>query len=129
MRNFTAIVITSILIWLTPSAAQQEADLAKKLANPIASLISLPIQANYSANIGATEDGSVWRTNVQPVIPIGLTDNINVLSRTILPIVSQKDGLCGAIPVWRHILAKINADSFFPEESMCLSRHIPWASP
>jgi len=73
------------------ASAQDEAELAKKLANPVASLISLPIQANYDANIGADEEGSVWRTNIQPVIPLSLGESWNLISRTILPVVSQTD--------------------------------------
>ena len=71
--------------------AESEAELAKKLANPIASLISLPIQANYDENIGANERGSVWRTNIQPVIPITLNKEWNLISRTILPLIDQQD--------------------------------------
>jgi len=73
------------------ASAQDEAELAKKLANPVAALISLPIQANYDANIGADEEGSVWRTNIQPVIPFTLSENWNLISRTIIPVVAQSN--------------------------------------
>ena len=61
-------------------------ELAKKLSNPIASLISFPMQLNYDDNIGPVDEGSQIRLNVQPVIPVSLNDEWNVISRTILPI-------------------------------------------
>jgi len=72
------------------------ADLAKQLSNPVSSLISVPLQLNYDSDIGPDDDGERWTLNVQPVIPFGLNADWNLISRTILPIVEQKDISPGA---------------------------------
>jgi len=66
-------------------------ELAKKLANPIAALISVPFQFNYDSNIGAGDKGDRWLLNIQPVVPISLNDDWNVISRTIVPLINQND--------------------------------------
>lgn len=68
-----------------------EEQLSKKLANPVAALISVPLQFNYDRRIGPGGDG--WKSflNVQPVIPFSLNKDWNLISRTILPVVYQKD--------------------------------------
>jgi hypothetical protein len=71
--------------------ADQEEDLALKLANPVANMVSIPIQANYDQNIGPEDEGSIWRINVQPVIPFELNEEWNLITRTILPIIDQSD--------------------------------------
>lgn len=65
--------------------------MAQKLSNPVASLISLPFQFNYDQKIGPADDGHKTYVNVQPVIPIKLNADWNMISRTILPIVSQSE--------------------------------------
>jgi hypothetical protein len=72
-------------------AQSSNADLANKLSNPVAALISVPFQLNYDENIGPKRDGSRWTLNMQPVVPISINDDWNLISRTIVPIVSQED--------------------------------------
>jgi len=67
------------------------ADLAQDLSNPLADLMSIPIQVNYDSDIGPMEDGWKLQTNIQPVIPIDLNDNWNLITRTIIPTIYQDD--------------------------------------
>jgi hypothetical protein len=60
------------------------AELAKKLANPVASMISVPFQSNFDFGMGPNEDGFRYTLNIQPVIPFKLGDNWNLISRTII---------------------------------------------
>ncbi|MEQ1767545.1 MAG: hypothetical protein ABL859_08980, partial [Methylotenera sp.] len=78
-----------LVIFASPVLAESDEDLAKKLANPVASLISVPLQYNYDENFGADHDGTKNLLNVQPVIPISLGDEYNLISRTILPLVDE----------------------------------------
>lgn len=101
-----------------------DADLAKKLSNPVADLISVPFQMNFNfgGGVNIPESHPLMRLlpspinrlaahlnykfseerrdqafrflmNVQPVVPISLSDDWNVISRTILPVIAQDDEL------------------------------------
>jgi hypothetical protein len=70
-------------------ATDKAAELAKKLANPIASLMSVPLQYNYDEYGGSNEGASASRLLIQPVIPVSLTDEWNVIIRAIVPLVDQ----------------------------------------
>jgi hypothetical protein len=66
--------------------AQEEADLAQKTLNPVADLISVPFQENLNFGIGP-KNATQSLLNIQPVIPIHLTPDWNLISRTILPVI------------------------------------------
>ena len=68
-----------------------DADLAQELTNPIANLITVPIQINFDQNIGLDDNGKKILMNVQPVIPVDINDDWLLITRTIIPIIYQKD--------------------------------------
>jgi hypothetical protein len=57
-----------------------------KLQNPVAALISVPFQSNFDFGLGSSHTGWRYTLNMQPVIPISLTKDWNLISRTILPV-------------------------------------------
>ena len=73
------------------SSSDQMAELAKKLNNPVASLISVPLQNNFDFGGGPDRNGFQYKLNIQPVIPFSLGDNWNLITRTIVPYIYQND--------------------------------------
>jgi len=77
------------------SGEVDEAEMAKKLANPLAAMISLPMQLNYDQDFGVDDTGNRFLMNVQPVVPISISENWNMISRTILPVITQDELAAG----------------------------------
>jgi hypothetical protein len=69
-------------------AQQDAAELAKKLSNPISSLISVPFQNNTDYGMGDLK-GSRNTLNIQPVVPFSFNSKLNLITRLIMPIISQ----------------------------------------
>ena len=65
-----------------------EGDLARAAQNPVGDLISLPFQNNMNFDVGPA-DRTQNIHNIQPVLPIGLSKDWNLITRTILPVISQ----------------------------------------
>ena len=77
----------------------EQAELAKKLQNPVADLISVPIQNNWDFGIGPA-NAMRYTANIQPVIPFSLTKDWNLITRTILPVIYASPPISGGRSAW-----------------------------
>ena len=81
-----------------PAAAQSEgAELAKKLSNPVADLVSVPFQFNWAQGVGPDE-ATRFILNVQPVMPFSLNKDWNMITRVIVPFIGQPSLAAGDVP-------------------------------
>lgn len=92
MKNQAVLVVVLTLTCLTVFPGQAQESEATKLAqaaqNPVSDMISVPFQ--YNANFGVgTEDDTQHILNIQPVYPINLNAEWNLITRTIVPLISQ----------------------------------------
>lgn len=94
--NWHSKLLLLTLVFVTPYGYTQEKpaasaqELADKLSNPVASLISVPLQNNVDYGIGAYQ-GSKYTLNIQPVIPFALSPKLNLITRYIVPVIDQRD--------------------------------------
>jgi hypothetical protein len=92
--NF-AVLFLALAALSTPATGQQpsnqgasEEELVKQTQNPIANLISVPFQNNFNFEAGPKHNHQIYFVNIQPVIPINLTDNWNLIARIITPVIN-----------------------------------------
>lgn len=84
------------------------ADLAKKVQNPIADMISLPFQNNINMGVGDNDVTNVL--NIQPVVPLHLDADWNLITRTIIPVTYLPEQVTGSVD--RFGLGDINLSLF-----------------
>ena len=88
LRCTATLVLVALLMVAPLWAADDATELAKKTQNPVADLISIPLQNNFNFGVGPN-NVTQYVGNLQPVIPIKLTEEWNLITRTILPIINQ----------------------------------------
>src|SRR5258708_4101954 len=101
-KNAVAAALAFRLVLTPPTVAREgasddkgaAAELAKKLGNPVASLISVPIQNNWDFGIGSAS-AMRYTANIQPVIPFSLNTNWNLITRTIVPVIYAESPIEG----------------------------------
>jgi hypothetical protein len=90
---FVAILLGVALVGANAAeSSDQESQtekLAKETQNPVANLISVPFQNNFNFGIGPN-DATQWVLNIQPVIPITLNKDWNLITRTIVPLSTNR---------------------------------------
>ena len=69
-----------------------DGEITQQLANPISPLLRLPIQVDYNDRVGISEE-SLLQIDVEPVVPIRLGDKLNLISRTRIPTIRERDVL------------------------------------
>ena len=84
------ILLIFFLVSVDYLMAEGESDLARQSQNPVSDLISVPFQNNINFNLGPN-DRTQNILNIQPVAPFHLTENWNLITRTIAPVIYQPD--------------------------------------
>jgi len=83
-----AALFAALAIAGADAAAQKtEEELALAAQNPVAAMVSMPIQYNYDQKIGPREEAHNNYLHIQPVIPFSINNDWNLISRTIIPVI------------------------------------------
>ncbi|HSE87292.1 MAG TPA: neuromedin U [Candidatus Binatia bacterium] len=86
---YLIVALSTLAAGQRPNKQEPSAEeLVKQTQNPVADLISVPFQNNFNFAAGPKHNHQVYLLNVQPVIPINLTDNWNLIARIITPVIN-----------------------------------------
>ena len=85
----SAVLVASLVAAATSAhAAMSAEELAKLAQNPVGNLISVPFQNNTNLNTGPLK-GTQNILNIQPVVPISVDEEWNIITRTIIPVINN----------------------------------------
>jgi hypothetical protein len=87
-KSIAAIVVLSGAVAAPAWAEMSAEELAKLAQNPVGNLISVPFQNNTNLNVGPLK-GTQNVMNIQPVVPVSVNDEWNVITRTIIPVINN----------------------------------------
>ena len=85
------VLACSLTLSMNAAQADKASELAQELTNPLANLVTIPVQMNLDQNIGVDDEGSRFFTNIQPVIPVDVNEDWSLITRTIIPVIYQDD--------------------------------------
>jgi hypothetical protein len=89
MKNLRLLALVAFFGVSGTAYSDDTAELNKKLNNPVANLITVPIEYNRDSNIGPEETGEVDSIKFTPVVPIDINEDWNLITRTIFSYVDQ----------------------------------------
>jgi hypothetical protein len=120
MRRAVLVIAAAILL-ASPAGADELFELAKKVANPLADLATAPFLYNWDQKLGTDEQGTSNYVRFQPVLPLHVNDDWNVITRLYMPAIEQQDVSPGAGT--QTGLAGVNL-SFFASPRVAVARDL-----
>jgi hypothetical protein len=84
------VAVTALCPAVSSLWAQESSEIAKQAQNPIASLISVPIENDFNPQTGIKKDDS-YVLELKPVIPVRLSKDWTLITRTIIPVIQVPD--------------------------------------
>ena len=89
-----AALMATLILPVLAAAQNRQAELVKKIQNPVSDLISVPFQSTLDLGIGPA-DAMRYTMNIQPVVPFSLNKDWAIITRTILPIIAADSPVAG----------------------------------
>jgi hypothetical protein len=88
---FATLAVLSVLCPVAvPAWAQESSEIAKQAQNPIANLISVPLESDFYPQTGINKQDS-YVLEMKPVVPFNLSKEWTLITRTVIPVIQEPD--------------------------------------